>query len=160
MWNACILSRKRMLCKIASSVEGVYCMTRVFLKNNFADFLDEVRVKKSIFPTAVGDIWLQQSAIIGSQMMYWRIRWRSECVMGIIAPAIGPNSSKKLTQYLQQSLNEKQYACMAYTQQVFYIQTLLQLLCEFLGTVWTYCWGDNPHYIITSPANGDRKFYR
>ena len=51
-------------------------------------------------------------------------------------------------------LTEKQHPCMASqtTTIFFYIQTLLQLLCEFLGTVWAYCRGDNPHYIITSPT--------
>ena len=35
-------------------------------------------------------------------------------------------------------------------QQVFNIRSLLRLLCEFLGTVWTYYRGDNPRCIITS----------
>ena len=25
--------------------------------------------------------------------------------------------------------------------------------CEFLGLVWTYCWGNKSDYDITSPAN-------
>ena len=35
----------------------------------------------------------------------------------------------------------------------FFIQALPRLLSEFLGTVWTYCRGDNSHYIIISPAS-------
>ena len=40
---------------------------------------------------------------------------RSDCIIRIISPPlpIDPNSSKKLTQYPRQSLNEKQHACMA-----------------------------------------------
>ena len=26
-------------------------------------------------------------------------------------------------------------------------------LCEFLGFVWTDCWGNKSYYVITSPAN-------
>ena len=27
--------------------------------------------------------------------------------------------------------------------------------CEFLGFVWTDCWGDKSYYVITSPANNN-----
>ena len=27
--------------------------------------------------------------------------------------------------------------------------------CEFLGFVWTDCWGNKSHYVITSPANSE-----
>ena len=47
------------------------------------------------------------------------IRRRSDYVMGIITPAIGPNSSKKLTQYPRQSLNENSMHAWLHTQQVF-----------------------------------------
>ena len=31
--------------------------------------------------------------------------------------------------------------------------------CEFLGFVWTDCWGDKSNYVITSPANFDTLFH-
>ena len=87
--------------------------------------------------------------------------------MGIITLLI---SCEKLAQYLRQSLNEKQHALAQYLRQslnekqhawlashnveVYYIHSnFARLLCELLGTVWTYCCGDNSHYIITSLAN-------
>ena len=73
------------------------------------------------------------------------------------------------TQYTRQSLNEKQHTWL-HRQQVNWLsvnpcvlssaQTLSRSLvcrhcrpCEFLGFVWTDCWGDKSNYVITSTAN-------
>ena len=59
-------------------------------------------------------------------LIIFAIRQRSDCVMGIFEPAIGPNGSKKLTKYPRQFLKVKQHACMA-------------SLCTNGQCVWALC---------------------
>ena len=106
-----------------------------------------------------------------------QIRQRSDYIIGFIAPAIGPNKSKKLTRLIapahnirgpRQSLNEKQHTwlhrqtvvCEA-MYAVFHSNFAACIVCwrhkpcEFSGFVWTDCWGNKSYYmyVITSPAN-------
>ena len=61
--------------------------------------------------------------------------------MGFITPVIGPNKSKKLTRLIS---NFAAYiVCRRYKQ---------AQQCEFLGFIWTDCWGNKSPYVITSPA--------
>ena len=101
------------------------------------------------------------------------IRRRSDYIIGFVTPS---NRSKQIrethtadsagTQYTRQSLNEKQPTCMAsqtttcLCSMLIFIQTLPRIIvcrrcqpCEFLGFVWTDCWGSKSNYVITSPAN-------
>ena len=95
------------------------------------------------------------------------IRRRSNYIIGFIAPAIGPNKSKKVSHYTWQSLNKKQYTwlhrqpviiCEA-MYVVFHLDFAAYIVnsrydpCEFPGFVWTDCWGNKSFYVITSPAN-------
>ena len=70
------------------------------------------------------------------------------------------------TQYTRQSLNEKQHTwkddllsvkpCMYvvfHSNFAAYIVCRCYQPCEFLGFVWTDCWGNKSNYVITSPAN-------
>ena len=71
------------------------------------------------------------------------------------------------TQYMRQSLNEKQCTCL-HRQNVIGCEAMYGVLhsnfaayivyrrckpCEFLWFVWTDCWSNKSYYIITSPAN-------
>ena len=86
------------------------------------------------------------------------IRRRSD----YIAPAIGPNKSKKLTRLIAPAHNirGKVIFCepmCALFQSNFaaYIVCRGYKPCEFLGFVWTDCWGNESYYVITSPANSE-----
>ena len=94
--------------------------------------------------------------------------------MGFIAPVIGPNKSKKLTRLIAPAHNMQGKVWMKNNVHVFrgrklssmkpctlfFIQTLPRILvcrrhkpCEFLGFVWTDCWGNKSYCVTTSPAN-------
>ena len=74
------------------------------------------------------------------------------------------------TQYTRQSLNDKQRTWL-HRRQLFVCEAMYVVFhsnfaayvvcrrykpCEFLGFVWTDCWGNKSYYIITSPANSYR----
>ena len=102
------------------------------------------------------------------------IRRRSDYIIGFVTPVIGPNKSKKLTRLLAPTHNirgkvwMKSTLNMLHRQQVIVCETMHAVLhfnfaayivyqrckpCEFLGFVWTDCWGNKSPYVITSPAN-------
>ena len=108
------------------------------------------------------------------------IRRRSGYIIGFIAQAIGPNKSRKLTQLIAPAHNIRGKVWMenntyGFTDDnclsmkpcvLFFIQTLKVYLkyivcqryklCEFLGFVWTDCWGNKSYYVTTSLANSDK----
>ena len=73
------------------------------------------------------------------------------------------------TQYTRQSLNEEQHTWLrgwllsvCEAMYVVFHSNLATFIvcrrykpCEFLGSVWTDCWGNKSHYVITSLANGE-----
>ena len=63
------------------------------------------------------------------------------------------NRSKQIQE--THTITAAKFECCArsHAWMLFIFQTLPRVLCEFLGTVWTYCRNDNPHCTITSPAN-------
>ena len=100
------------------------------------------------------------------------IRRRSDYIIGFIAPAIGPNKSKKLTQLIAPVHNIRGKVWMKTTYMasqtaigceamyvVFHSNFAAYIVCrrfkpcEFLWFVWTDCWGNKSYYVITSPAN-------
>ena len=98
------------------------------------------------------------------------IRRRSDYIIGFIAPAIGPNKSRKLTRLIASAHNirvnvwmKKQHTWLlsvCETMHVVFAFKLYRVYCvrrykprEFLGFVWTDCWGNKSNYVITSPAN-------
>ena len=105
------------------------------------------------------------------------IRRRSDYIIGFIAPAIGPNKSKKLTRLITPAHNIRGKVWMrnnihSFTGDltclwsmyvvvvVFFYSNFVACIvyrrykpCEFLGFVWTDCWGNKSYYVITSPAN-------
>ena len=104
---------------------------------------------------------------------YW-IRRRSDYIIGFIAPAIGPNKSKKLTRLIALAHNIHGKVWMknnihGFTDRHFIVCETMYIVfqsnfaayivcrsykrCEFLGFVWTDCRGNKPYYVITSPAN-------
>ena len=106
------------------------------------------------------------------------IRRRSDYIMGFIAPAIGPNKSKKLnglwlrhtiyaakfewkttymlghTWLLKQSVigYEAMYVVF-HSNFAAFIVCQRYKPCGFPGFVWTDCWGNKSYYVITSLAN-------
>ena len=108
------------------------------------------------------------------QVPYRGIRRRSDYIIGFIAPAIGPNKSKKLTRLIAPVHNIHGKVWMIKTYMVsqtdsyrlwshvcrFYHSNFVAFIvfrrykpCEFLWFVWTDCWGNKSHNVITSPAN-------
>ena len=106
------------------------------------------------------------------------IRQRSDYIIGSVTPAIGPNKFKKLTRLIAPVHNIRGKVWMkniihGFTDNmlivceamctVFHSNFAAQIVCrhyrpcEFLGFVWTDCWGDKSNYVITSLANIDIK---
>ena len=56
-------------------VSQAYCMTGVYIVNNFADFPDEMPVKKSRFHSAVGGIWNEQHLQFTSEVLHHNPAW-------------------------------------------------------------------------------------
>ena len=102
------------------------------------------------------------------------IRRRSDYITGFIAPAIGPNKSKKLTPLIAPphnirgkvwmknnvngSTDDKVSVCEAmyvifHSNFAVYIVCQRKKPCEFLWFVWTDCRGNKSYYVITSSAN-------
>ena len=97
------------------------------------------------------------------------IRRRSDYIIGFIAPAIGPNKSKKFTRltvyvakfdrkttYMASQMESYQlwnHVCCFHSNFAAYIVCRCYKPCEFPGFVWTDCWGNKSYYVITSPAN-------
>ena len=101
---------------------------------------------------------------------------RSDYIIGFIASAIGPNKSKKLTRLIAPVHNirgkvwmknnidptllhrQAVIGCEA-MYAVFHLNFAVYIVwrrykpCDFLGFVWTDCWGNKSYYVITSPAN-------
>ena len=94
----------------------------------------------------------------------FHIRWRRDYIIGFVTPAIGPNKSKKLTQpvapahnirgkvwmknnihgFTDNNLLSMQYESMHvvfHSNFAAYIVCRCYKLWEFLGFVWTDCWG-------------------
>ena len=106
----------------------------------------------------------------------WDLSWicrRSDYIIGFIAPAIGPNKSKKLTRLIMPVHNMRSKVWMknnvhGFTDRqlsavkpctLFFILKFAAYIvcrcykpCEFPGFVWTDCWGNKSYYVITSPA--------
>ena len=90
------------------------------------------------------------------------IHRRSDYIIGFIAPAIGPNKSRKLTRLIETTYMASQtitvclwsHACIAFHSNfAAYIVCRRDKPCEFPGFVWTDCWGNKSYYAITSPVN-------
>ena len=56
----------------------------------------------------------------------------------------------------RQSLNVKHLLRVKPSCVLLFFLNLLRILCEFHETLWTYCLGDNPHYVITFAVNFNR----
>ena len=101
------------------------------------------------------------TGIRGSIIYYQSgIRRRNEYIIGFIALAIGPNKSRKLTRLIAPAHNIHGKVWVkknthGFTEDNFaaYIVCRRFKPCEFLGYVWTDCWGNKSYYVITSPAN-------
>ena len=104
----------------------------------------------------------------------WHIRRRSDYIIGFIAPAIGPNKSKKLSRFIAPVHNIRgkvwmiktymasqtdsyrlwSHVCRCYHSNfAAFIVFWRYKPCEFLWFLWTDCWGNKSYYVITSPAN-------
>ena len=121
----------------------------------------------------VGD----RSLLIGRGLTVGRnfaiIRRRNDYIIWFIAPAIGPNKSRKLTRLVAPAHNIRDkiwmknnihglkpitdclwsHGCSFYSNFAVYIVCRRYKPCEFLWFVWTDCWGNKSYYVITSPAN-------
>ena len=123
---------------------------------------------------------------IANQSWFWNvnfvnIRWRSDYIIGFVTPAIGPNIFKKLTRLTAPVHNIRGKVLMknnihGFTDNKLVVREVMCAVfhsnfaawivcrhfrpCEFLGFVWTDCWGDKSNYVITSTANTGRVWYR
>ena len=119
--------------------------------------------------------WKQASLVVQEPPCFYSPeKW---FLIGFIAPVIGPSKSKKLTQLIAPAHNIRGKVWMKnnihgftdkQTQTVIgykamyvvfhsnfaaYIVCRRYKPCEFLGFVWTDCWGNKSYYVITSPAS-------
>ena len=102
------------------------------------------------------------------------IRRRRDYITGFIAPAIGPNKSKKLTQLIAPThnirgkiwiknkyvwLHRRQLSVCEAMYVIFHSNFAVYIVCqrckpcEFLWFVWTDCRGNKSYYVIISSAN-------
>ena len=103
------------------------------------------------------------------------IRRRRDYITGFIAPAIGPNKSRKLTRLIAPTHNIRGKVwmknnipgftdnnCLSVCEAMYvvfhsnfaaYIVSRCYKPCGFPGFVWTDCWGNKSYYVITFLAN-------
>ena len=124
-------------------------------------------IKKLIFS-------LKSTKVSLSLEWAYGIRRRSDYITGFIAPAIGPNKSRKPTWLIAKAYNKRNkfdckttymasqsitvclwshVCCFLFKLCRVYCVPAPYKPCEFLWFVWTDCWDNKSYYIIISPAN-------